>query len=142
MTWKRWNNPKEGSWHFEAKAEKLNDKSPPWSDRYPRLASIMNDSPQEPLYNPILRKVFIDTTKQVCRFDGNVKKLIDKLEIEDNLVVNTSGETQELVTATKIQGFKNLGGPGTSFDPGVAEDSKLKFQQIPESQLLQDLPSF
>jgi hypothetical protein len=68
----------------------------------------MNESPREPLGNPIRRNVFVDCTKQVCSFDGNVRKLLDKLEIADNLAVNTTGTTQGIAQLVEFKGFANL----------------------------------
>ena len=106
MTWKQWNNPADKSWRLEAKAKQFNYTQPPWSTKYPRLAAIMHEEPRQPLGNTIRRNVFVDCTKQVCSFDGNVKKLLDKFEIADNLVVNTTGAAKE----AKFQGFANLAG--------------------------------
>lgn len=106
MTWKQWNNPADKSWCLEEKAKQVNYTEPPWSVRYPRLAAIFSESPREPLGNPVLRNVFVDCAKQVCSFDGNVKKLLDRFEIAENLVVNSNGTAQ----GTGIEGFANLAG--------------------------------
>lgn len=108
MTWKQWNNPADQSWHLEAKAQKFNYTQPPWSSAYPRLATIMNDHPREPLGNPIRRNVFVDCTKQVCNFDGNVKKLLDKFEIADNLAVSTTQPPDGTAKPVEVKGFTNL----------------------------------
>ena len=84
MTWKQWNNPEHPSWCLEDKARRLNYTQPPWSTKYPRLAAIMNEEPRQPLGNTIRRNAFIDCSKQVLSFDGNVKKLLDKFDIADN----------------------------------------------------------
>ncbi|TWT60450.1 right-handed parallel beta-helix repeat-containing protein [Rubinisphaera italica] len=106
MTWKQWNNPDHPSWMLEEKAERLNYKQAPWSTRYPRLAAIMNENPREPLGNPIRNNAFINCSKQVCSFDGNVKKLLDKFEIVDNLAVSTNGEAQ----VSEVKGFTDISG--------------------------------
>jgi hypothetical protein len=110
MTWKQWNNPADKSWCLEEKARQLHYTQPPWSTKYPRLATIMNDEPRQPLGNTVRRNVFVDCTKQVCDFDGNVKKLLDKLEIADNLAVNTTGAAKGLAPTVQIKGFTNLSG--------------------------------
>ncbi len=89
MTWKQWNDPADKSWSLEEKAERLNYTKEPWSSRYPRLAAIMSEQPREPLGNPIRHNVFVNCSKQICSFDSNVKKLLDKFEIDGNLVVHT-----------------------------------------------------
>ncbi|SMP68892.1 Right handed beta helix region [Neorhodopirellula lusitana] len=107
MTWEQWNNPKYSSWQLERKAEALNYLNPPWSDRYPWLAEIMNDSPREPLHNPMRGNVFINVSKEVCHFDAKVRKLLKKLDIQNNIVLNTPGSATTTVKATDIDGFTN-----------------------------------
>lgn len=127
MTWKQWNNPKSAGWNLEEKAEKLNYKHPPWSTRYPHLAKIMSDSPREPLYNPVKRNVFVNCTKEVCHIDGNVRKLLDKFEIENNLAVNTTGATSGIAMIKDLKGFANLEGSTTKPIPlGLTETSSGK----------------
>jgi len=118
MTWKQWNNPSDPSWMLEAKARAFDYQSPPWSTRYPQLANIMDDSPREPLHNPIRDNVFVNCTKQVTSFDGNVKKLIDKFEISDNIVVNTHGKPG-MPTAGDVKGFQTIA--GTENEPLTCE---------------------
>lgn len=110
MTWKQWNNPADKSWSLEEKALQLHYLQPPWSTRYPRLAKIMNDEPRQPLGNTVRRNVFVDCTRQVCDFDGHVKKLLDKFEMADNLAVNTRGAVQGEAPAVQLKGFNNLSG--------------------------------
>ena len=142
MTWKHWNNPESSGWNLEEKAEKLNYKNPPWSEHYPNLAKIMNDSPREPLHNVIRRNVFVDCAKQVCNFDKNVKELIGKLDIAENLAVNTSG-AEGIAMAKDLKGFADLS--GTESDPvamGFADESGGDFTLKPDARLLKELPSF
>ena len=110
MTWKQWNNPADKSWCLEEKALQFNYTQPPWSTKYPRLAAIMNEEPRQPLGNTVRRNVFVDCTKQVCDFDGHVKKLLDKFDIADNLAVNTTGAPKGFAPAVQVKGFANLAG--------------------------------
>lgn len=110
MTWKQWNNPADPSWCLEDKAKRFDYTQPPWSTKYPRLAAIMQEEPRQPLGNTIRRNVFVDCTQQVCDFDGNVKKLLDKFEIAENLAVNTTGTTIGMAKAVQCSGFTNLSG--------------------------------
>ncbi|HEY3319124.1 MAG TPA: right-handed parallel beta-helix repeat-containing protein [Planctomycetota bacterium] len=142
MTWKQWNDPKDTSWSLEEKAKRLNYTQPPWSVKYPRLAAIMNESPREPLNNPIKRNVFVDCGKQVCDFDGNVKKLIDKLEIADNLAVNTTG-AKTIAPAPTFKGFAALSGTAEKpIELGFKDSKKADFSLSKDAQLLKELPSF
>ncbi len=143
MTWKQWNSPADPSWHLEAKAERLNYTQPPWSERYPRLAAIMHEEPQQPLGNPIRRNAFVNCTNRVCDFDGNVKKLLDKFEIADNLTVNATGAAQGIAGAVPYQGFRHLAGTADKpveigFDgaPSAAAAARLN------AWLQQEIPGF
>ncbi len=134
MTWKQWNDPKSAGWNLEAKAQALDYLNAPWSERYPSLAAILNDSPREPLHNPIRRNVFIDCSKQVCSFDGNVKKLLDKFDISDNLAVNSMGASSGVAIATDIKGFTDVSGTEKSPTPSSTLQA--------DAWLLKELPTF
>lgn len=109
MTWKQWNDPADASWHLEAKAQRLDYTRPPWSERYPKLARIMQEEPRQPLGNVIQANVFVDCTRQVCDFDGNVRKLLEKLSIAENLAINTQGASN-VALARGLKGFRDLAG--------------------------------
>ncbi len=143
MTWKQWNNPADKSWHLEAKARQFNYTQPPWSTRYPRLAAIMDEQPREPLGNTICRNVFVDCTRQICSFDGNVKKLLGKFEIADNLVVNTSGSAEGAAKPLDVKGFTTLSGaPDKPLDLGLdGVPTQGSFSHV-QSWIREKLPSF
>ena len=143
MTWPHWNNKNDPSWCLDEKAKAFNYTQPPWSVKYPHLAAIMNESPREPLYNPIRRNVFVDCTKQVCDFDGNVRKLVDKLEIVDNLTVNTVGATNGVAKAVDVKGFTNVAGTQEKpVDLGFEDVAAHDFTLRKSARLLKELPSF
>jgi len=143
MTWRQWNDPQDSSWSLEEKAKRLNYTQPPWSTRYPRLAAIMNESPREPLNNPIRRNVFVDCTQRVCDFDGNVRKLLDKLEIAENLAVNTRGAASGVAKAVEYKGFVNLAGTAPEpVDLGFADPAAGNFALRPDARLRKELPAF
>jgi hypothetical protein len=143
MTWRQWNNPAYGGWNLEAKAQQFNYTQPPWSTRYPRLAAIMNENPREPLGNPIRRNVFVDCTKQVCSFDGNVRKLLDKLEIADNLAVNTTGTTQGIAQPVEFKGFANLAGTADKpLAPGLGDVLTNGFPSDWQAWIQKEVPAF
>jgi hypothetical protein len=143
MTWRQWNNPAYGGWHLEAKAQQFNYTQPPWSTRYPRLAAIMNEKPREPLGNPIRRNVFVDCTKQVCSFDGNVRKLLDKFEIADNLAVNTTGSHARHRATGRIQGLCQSCGHRGQADRSWSERSPDRwFSQRWQAWIQKELPAF
>jgi hypothetical protein len=139
MTWKQWNNPAYKSWCLEEKAQRLDYTQPPWSTRYPRLAAIMNEQPRQPLGNTIRRNVFIDCTKQVCSFDSNVKKLLDKFEIADNLAVDTTGAVKEI----EIKGFANHSGTEDSpIDLGLGEVTAKESLSRSQAWIQREMPAF
>ena len=143
MTWKHWNNKNDPSWCLDEKARAFNYTQPPWSVKYPRLATIMNEEPREPLYNPIRCNVFVDCAKQVCDFDGNVKKLLDKFEIADNLAVNTSGATNGIAKAVEVKGFANLTGSAEEpIELGFTDVKGGDFTLRRNARLLKELPAF
>jgi len=143
MTWRQWNDPQDSSWSLEEMAKRLNYTQPPWSTRYPRLAAIMNESPREPLNNPIRRNVFVDCTQRVCDFDGNVRKLLDKLEIAENLAVNTRGAASGVAKAVEYKGFVNLAGTAPEpVDLGFADPAAGNFALRPDARLRKELPAF
>ncbi len=141
MTWKQWNEPNT-SWWLEGKAEKLKYKQPPWSERYPRLARIMQDSPREPLYNPIRNNLFIDCTKQTCNFDARVMGLMGKFEITNNLAVFTAS-TNEAPLKKGIKGFTTLNGtPESPIDFGFKDQDAGNFNLRPGARLTEIAPHF
>lgn len=143
MTWKQWNNPKYSGWNLEERAEAMDYKNPPWSTRYPHLANILDDSPQQPLHNPIERNVFVDCAKQVCSFDANVTKLLDQLEIANNLAVNRSGASEGIASSKKIKGFTDVA--GTAENPVAIEVDAAGDRQpikLSDPRLAEKLPSF
>ena len=127
MSWKQWNEPGT-SWDLEGKAEKLNYKKPPWSEKYPRLARIMEDSPREPLYNPVMNNVIVDCAKEVCSFDKNVMSLLDKFRIENNVVIATAS-TNRIPLKAGIPGFKTVNGsPDNPIDLGFKDRENGDFE--------------
>ncbi len=142
MTWKQWNDPADKSWSLEEKAQRFNYTQPPWSTKYPRLATIMSQEPRQPLGNTVRRNVFVDCTQQVCDFDGNVRKLLDQLEIADNLAVNTTAGTGK-AKPVQFKGFTNLAGTAEKpislrFDSAAAQSVWPRWR----AWLKKELPSF
>ncbi|MDR1492952.1 MAG: right-handed parallel beta-helix repeat-containing protein [Planctomycetaceae bacterium] len=87
MTWKQWNSPNDSSWQLERKAKELNYQNPPWSEHYPKLATIMQNEPKAPLGCVFQRNVIIDC-KQWIHLDNNVLKLLERTDLKDNIIVS------------------------------------------------------
>jgi parallel beta-helix repeat protein len=141
-TWRQWNNPAEPGWHLEGKAQQLNYTQPPWSERYPRLARIMQEEPQWPLGNVIRRNVFVDCTQRLCDFDGNVRKILERLDIADNLAVNTRG-AGNIAMAKNLKGFRDVMGTAAApVDLGFRNAAAGDFSLTPQARLYGELPAF
>ncbi|MGC8830628.1 MAG: right-handed parallel beta-helix repeat-containing protein [Verrucomicrobiia bacterium] len=141
-TWKQWNNPADPSWHLEAKAQRLNYTQPPWSVKYPKLATIMQEEPQWPLGNVLQNNVFVDCSKQVYDFDANTRKILDRLEISNNLVVNTTGNSK-IALSKGIKGFRDLiGAPENPIDLGFKDLKNMNLSLNKNARLFKELPSF
>jgi hypothetical protein len=74
--------------------------------------------------------------------DGNVRKLLDKLEFADNLVVNTTGSSK-VATEQNLPGFRTIAGtPDKPVNLGFADAAAQDFTLVKGSRLLQELPGF
>lgn len=141
MHWPQWNNPQDASWWLEEKARQLNYTLPPWSTRYPRLAAIMEERPREPRGNPILRNVFVDCRKEVCDFDGDVRKMLDSFEIADNLAVDTGPGGPR--RRADVRGFTDLVGTAEEpIDLGFIAAAAGDFALRPDARLRREAPAF
>ncbi len=141
MTWKQWNTPGD-SWDLEGKAEKLNYKNPPWSERYPKLAKTMENLPQAPLGCVFEKNIMIDC-KQWISLDGNVLKLLARTDIEDNIVVSENLVVENVVKSNdpKLpEKEKSEQKFLTDVEPGFVDAAKLDFRFTKGSKLLESLP--
>jgi hypothetical protein len=66
------------SWNLPAKAERLNYRQPPWSERYPKLARVMEEEPVLPLGNVVRRNVAVNCQRWLS-LSGNMKRPITEL---------------------------------------------------------------
>ena len=71
------------SWNLLAKAERLDYRKPPWSERYPKLASIMDEEPLLPLGNVVRRNVAYGCKRWLSAH--GMDKYLDRVEFSDNL---------------------------------------------------------
>ncbi len=92
----------------------------PWCDRYPKLATILNECPQAPLGNTLMRNVSVRSTwrdpEAFCRETSG--KHIDRryLRIEDNYV--------------------------TDADPGFVDAAAMDFRLRDDSVVYREVPGF
>lgn len=136
-TWKQWNNPADPSWALEEKAKKLDYTRPPWSTAYPKLAAVMNEEPRQPLGNVVRRNVLVDCQKEVFSLDANARKIVGRLQIADNLAVDTDG-THPQARHCDLQGVRPLASPGQA--PGPNEQKAFDWRRY--SWISKELPAF
>ena len=99
IRWKHWNVPGKG-WHLEGKARQFDYTKGLWSERYPRLANIMNDHPREPLFNPVEGNKFIDCgaiidVREMFKYNdnGTAPGIFSRMApMRDNTVIYTKSE--------------------------------------------------
>lgn len=70
-----------GSWNLKAKCEELDYLSPLWKERYPSLATVLDNQPLLPMGNVMRQNIFIGV-KQAFALAKDVKE--EWLEREDN----------------------------------------------------------
>jgi hypothetical protein len=102
----------------------------------------MQEDPQWPLGNILKNNIFIDCSKQVYDFDGNTKKILDRLEISDNLVINTSGNPK-ISTSKEMKGFRDIiGTQDSSIDLGFNDLAKGNLTLRKNARIYKELPGF
>ncbi len=97
LTWKQWNTPGDG-WNLEEKAKAFDYTNGVWAAKYPHLAKIMQDHPQEPLYTPIEGNVFVDCPQKIlslCDMTQFKEMFAMRLApIRNNVVIYTRGTNE------------------------------------------------
>ena len=78
----KWNTGEGESWDLEAKLKAVNYRQPPWSERYPELAKIMDDKPDWPLHNVFSCNVVAGGTAFSVK-----PSLLPLLKTEDNWIM-------------------------------------------------------
>ncbi|MDR2115979.1 MAG: right-handed parallel beta-helix repeat-containing protein [Planctomycetaceae bacterium] len=142
MTWKQWNSPNDHSWQLERKAKELNYQNPPWSERYPKLATIMQNEPKAPLGCVFQRNVMIDC-KQWLHFDNNVLKLLERTDLKDNIIVADNIIVENIVKSDNDklpEKEKLLQKYVVNIETGFADRDKQDFHFKPDSPLQKLLP--
>ena len=90
-------NGKGGSWDLLAKAERVGYDRPPWSERYPRLARIMNEKWQLPEGNVVRRNIALGCEKWLSAH--GMKEHMDLVRFEHNL---RDGPEQQVTDPRRI----------------------------------------
>ena len=140
MTWKTWNTPGNG-WNLEEKAKNLGYQSEPWKSRYPLLAKIMQDSPKEPLYDPVTDNVFLDCTEQLVALSGkSMDPVIPKMVFSNNLVFVSSPAKKSAAPDKRIE--KAFLMMTNAVDAGFVDAARGDFRLKPDSPIRKHLPGF
>ncbi|MDR3109837.1 MAG: right-handed parallel beta-helix repeat-containing protein [Planctomycetaceae bacterium] len=141
MSWKQWNTSGDG-WNLEEKANALNYKNPPWSERYPKLATLLENEPKAPLGCIFQRNVMIDC-KQWIHLDGNVLKLLERTDLKDNIIVADNLVVENTVKSDDAklpEKEKTQQKFVAEIEPGFVGIEKQDFHFKPDSPLLKILP--
>jgi hypothetical protein len=115
----RWGHFREGGPMYEL-LDKVNHDEPPWSTRYPKLARILDEIPQAPLGNTLVRNVSVRCDwrdpEEVCRsmFQNNIER--PYMEVADNYV--------------------------TEDDPGFVDMAAGDFRLREDSIVFEEVPGF
>jgi len=116
-------NGKGGSWDLLAKARAVGYDRPPWSERYPRLARIMQEQWQLPEGNVIRRNIALGCEKWL-NLGGGMKGHMDLVRFEHNL---TDGPKPTITDPRRIMEEIHLRPEDRAKVPG--------FERIPLEQI-------
>lgn len=146
VTWPNWNVP-GGSWHLEGKALQIGYTNEIWATRYPRLAGIMDDSPRDPLYNPVEHNVFYDCRRHLVAMDGNsMSNALKRSSFVGNLVLNscgTNGVRHAVPDVRVAKGFTVLNGSKDRPETfGFFNPRKGDFRLRPDARILRVMNGF
>jgi hypothetical protein len=126
---------------LEEKAKKLNYTQEPWKSKYPRLANIMNDSPREPLYNPVEENVFINCKRSLLALSGKeLDNVIPKCSFKDNLVFVLPPMEKGASPDKRIPKAYKIFEKGA--DTGFVDPLKGDFRLKEGGTVLKELPNF
>ncbi len=139
MTWKCWNTPHNG-WNFEEKANKLKYKEEPWRSRYPLLAKIFEDSPKEPLYNPVEDNVFLNCREKLLALSGaSMDPVIPKMKFGGNVVFCVPPLEKGADPDKRIESAFDMRPAGE--DPGFVDAANGDFRLRPDSRVGELVPA-
>ena len=139
MDWKCWNTLYNG-WDLERKAENLHYREEPWKSRYPLLAKIMEDSPKEPLYNPVEDNVFVDCHGQLVAlgWGKSMEAVLPKLVLSNNWVFVSSPAARSAAPDARIAAAFSVCTNG--LDAGFVDSRHGDFRLRKDAFLRQKLP--
>jgi len=139
-TWKKFYQGESGQYGFQPdKMARMKVTEEPWRSRYPHLARQMEDSPEEPLYNPVVSNVFLDCEAKLVALDGKVMDdVIPKMTFAGNLVLCGPGKKACALPDERIKGgFLILTNAATV---GFADPGAGDFRMLRDSELKRRLP--
>ncbi len=91
---------KPGSWNLLAKCEQVGYQSPLWSERYPRLATVLDNNPLMPLGNTIHDNILVGCKRAFALSKGIQEEWLDRennpeWSMEDFPFLPTEGSTKK-----------------------------------------------
>jgi len=142
-TWKSFYERKKG--HADSyqpdRMAKMHVTEEPWKSRYPRLARQLEDSPMDPLYDPVTSNVFINCVTALVRLDkGATDDVLAKMTFADNLVFVTPGVEKWAKPDKRIEKAFEVKSHASA--TGFVAPLKGDFRLVPKSAVKARLPSF
>jgi len=101
--------------------KRFNHEKPPWSTRYPKLARILDENPQQPLGNTVARNVFYRSNWTDSRKQWQAIFKRNQID-EEHLLISDNYDTKE--------------------DPGFVDAERMDFQLTDDSTVHQEVPGF
>jgi len=142
-TWKSFYEKKEGSLdsYQPARMDRMKVTEDPWKSRYPRLARQLEDSPRDPLYNPVTSNVFINCAASLVKLDGGLTNgVLAKMTFADNLVLVTPGVSKWARPDKRIETAFEI--RTNAVETGFVDPLKGDLRLTPDSPIKAKLPAF
>ena len=119
--------------------EKMKVTEEPWRSRYPRLATLLQDDPALPLYNPVEGNVFVGCTQELVRLSKELTPYLPRMTFSGNLVLAGADGTSA-APDTRIESAFSV---CTNDVSAVFRNARAgDFLLVPDSVILQRIPAF
>ena len=119
--------------------EKMKVTEEPWRSRYPRLATLLQDDPALPLYNPVEGNVFVGCTQELVRLSKELTPYLPRMTFSGNLVLAGADGTSA-APDTRIESAFSV---CTNDVSAVFRNARAgDFRLVPDSVILQRIPAF
>jgi len=142
-TWKAFYERKKGSAdsYQPDRMAKMKVTEEPWKSRYPRLARQLEDSPHDPLYDPVTSNVFINCAAALVSLDGGLTNgVLAKMTFADNLALVTPGVAKWAKPDKRIAASFEV--RTNAVETGFVDPLEGDFRLSPNSSVKAKLPAF